>query len=307
MSLPKKELMVNRLTRDPHSPEYAYQTLAYLQIIWESRSASEYRWQEALEDARQNHIYSKLPLDSDEKYQSLDDMLKAEFGVEVEESQRTVVYHSEQPPATPALPTAPQREIVVPDGQQKTFDILRTASELAHPQYGAWLYDTWAIHNDDYFDNELHVIPIHFGLTPHGAKLGLCSNQEPLRRITIHQSLLEPSSDKPWQLLTLGERFASDVLLHEMIHQVIFQRHGHDGNVEGQGNSSHNNTFWCAEVNRIAPMLGLPANAALTRRKRIDGKPKWVVDDGMMTRGELSSWPHSATSEAFYRGEVDSR
>lgn len=178
------------------------------------------------------------------------------------------------------------------------FDILREASELSHPGYGAWLFDTWAAHNDLYFGGQLAVIPIIWGLLPHGAALGLFSSSP--RRITLHLSLVNPSSDA-WRLgKMLGVKFASDVLLHEMMHQHIFER-------DGKSTEGHNNQQWADEINRIAPLLGLPANAQPVKQRRIKadgtkgkGKVAWVAEEGKMLRLEMATWPHSQRPAEYY-------
>ncbi len=191
------------------------------------------------------------------------------------------------------------------------FTLLRQASELSHPRYGAWLFDTWEGHNQAYFAGKLEVIPIIWGLTPHGHTLGYFSPTIP--RITLHESLVSPQGDAWGIRRILGERFASDVLLHEMIHQSIHQRLGHDGCGERKPGwcTSHNNPHWVAEVNRIAPLLGLRANAVVIRQARVKepgapgkGKVTWYTPDGYMTRDELSHWPHSVRPDGYYEPEA---
>lgn len=175
--------------------------------------------------------------------------------------------------------------------------------------FDRWAYDEWERHNNAYFDGKLEVGPIFWGLTPYGNCIG---NHAGWRNtITLHQCLIEWSIT--WQGGLSGrERIASDVLLHEMIHQSVYQRLGHSGCPENDGKrnacSSHNNEHWAAEVNRIAPLLGLPATAAQVRQKRVkpDGEPgkgkvTWYTPAGMMTRAELSSWPHSMRAKDYYR------
>lgn len=198
------------------------------------------------------------------------------------------------------------RETLTVNSQSARFDILRTAAQLEYGNHvGGWLYNTWQAHNQHYFEGMLQVIPIHFGLTPHGGSLGRFEHTEEYRRITIHKSLLDPSDDA-WQILSLlGERFASDVLLHEMIHQAIDELGNRSD--EDLNYSSHNCSAWVWEVNRIAPMLGLEVKAAVARRRRISGKIKQITPDNSMSLDELSRFPHSVTQEAFYRGETGKR
>lgn len=193
--------------------------------------------------------------------------------------------------------------------QKEKFELLSMASEIAHPGYGAWLFDTWHAHNVTYFSGALDVIPIIWGLTPHGHTLGHFSLD--IVRITLHTSLLQPK-DRAWGIARiLGPKFASDVMLHEMIHQAIHQRTGTNGAGPCAAHTSHNNPAWVAEVNRIAPLLGLPANAAMTTQKRVkpDGKPgngkvTWYTEPGCMTRLELSRWPYLSRPFGYYEPEA---
>lgn len=191
------------------------------------------------------------------------------------------------------------------------FELLKAAARLEYGEHiGAWAYDTWRELNARYFAGELEVIPITFGLTAHGRALGFCSPAYPpypLGRIVLHASLLEPGENSnPWQILPLlGKRFASDVLLHEMVHQHIYAR-GVDGT--GLWYSSHNNEHWCKEVNRLAGLLELDApRAQVVKRKRIDNSVKWKEDEGCMALKDISTFPHSFTSEAYYRNESEAR
>lgn len=198
------------------------------------------------------------------------------------------------------------------------FHILKQASEITFGQYGIWLFDTWQSHNERYFDNQLDVIPLTFGLLPHGAKLGVYHNRadDGYDLITLHHSLLNPTGNA-WQILPLlGKRFASDVLLHEMMHQAIYQQYGHNGEPLNTsfGSSSHNNPAWCDEINRLSPMLGLSCKAQIIKRQRVvnpdTGKKttlEWVVQDGHLDRTQLGSFPHCVTPEAYYKGESDNR
>lgn len=180
------------------------------------------------------------------------------------------------------------------------FNILRTAADLMWPLDGAWSYDTWQAHNEAYFEGRLEVGGILWGLTPHGHALG--HHNGLYNVITLHESLLRPSSSNPWNMGDqLGLSLASDVLLHEMIHQAIEQQYGSSGRELSPGrNSSHNNPYWVAEVNRLAPLFGLPATAQVVKQRRIEGKVKWAEQDGYMSRSELSTWPYSVRPQGYY-------
>jgi hypothetical protein len=175
------------------------------------------------------------------------------------------------------------------------LDILKRAAAISDPGYGVWAYETWVSHNALYFNGELRPCPIQWGLTPHGHSLGYFSPD--LVRITLHTSLVVPRSDAWHMRDLLGPKIASDVLLHEMIHQYVYQVNGHDGG----GTSCHNNDCWAAEVNRIAAILGLPSNARMVKQRRVDGsKPRWLPVDGCMSLTELSRWPYLSRPDGYY-------
>lgn len=172
--------------------------------------------------------------------------------------------------------------------------------------FDRWAYDEWERLNHAYFDNTLEVGQITWGLTAYGRCIGLHSGWR--NHITLHQSLIE--RDENWQGGIRGrERIASDVLLHEMIHQSIHQRLGHSGCGDNTGGcTSHNNAEWVSEINRIAPLLDLPANAAVIKQKRVKapgasgkGKVVWYVEPGKMDRGQLSQFPHCMRPAGYYQ------
>ena len=184
------------------------------------------------------------------------------------------------------------------------LELLKKAARISDLGCNEWAYEKWEELNRAHFDNRLKVGAIHWGLTPHGHALGFynaTSNQ-----ITLHLSLMSPKGDAWGMSHLLGEKFALDVLLHEMIHQSNRQQ-GYDGK------DAHNCEPWCQEINRIAPALGLKPNAAPIRQRRIkepgqtegNGKVTWVVQPGMMTRKELASWPHSVRPDGYYEKEAE--
>lgn len=182
------------------------------------------------------------------------------------------------------------------------FDILREAAELSHPGFGTWLFDTWAHHNNRYFGDKLDVIPLIWGLTPHGHALGFYDPE--FKRIVLHTSLLNPSGDAWGIARILGQRFAGDVLLHEMMHQHIHQRDG--GHPHG-----HNHPQWADEINRVARLVGLPDNAQPIKQKRVKvegakgkGKVMWVAEPDMMTWREMASWPQSTRPHGYYESDA---
>lgn len=70
--------------KDPHSRQYAIQTLALIKRIWDSKKAYEHEFEEALERAEKYQIW--VPL----KYASIDDMLQAEIGTDKQSAREKV-------------------------------------------------------------------------------------------------------------------------------------------------------------------------------------------------------------------------
>lgn len=167
---------------------------------------------------------------------------------------------------------------------------LWVASTVFFGKAGQWVQDTWVSHNEAYFGSRLTPLPILFGLTPHGGCLGHYSHG---KSITLHTSLLRRDSDA-WQLTgLLGERYASDVLLHEMVHQRLWE-------IGYRGAESHECAEWCDEITRISPLIGLDCKAKLIKRKRVDGRQLRIPDAGYMTQAQISTWPHSMRPRNYY-------
>jgi len=182
---------------------------------------------------------------------------------------------------------------------------LRTAATTFFNGLGGWSYDKWEELNNLYFDGKLEAGSIIWGLTPHGHYLGAYSPMD--NQITLHTSLVEPKSDSPWNMGSLlGEKFAEDVLLHEMIHQYLRQIKNYTGK------ESHNCEEWCEGIVRISKLMGIEIKAKPVRQKRIRqpgqktgaGKVQWVVEEGHMNRKEIASFPHSIRPTGFYEKET---
>jgi hypothetical protein len=151
---------------------------------------------------------------------------------------------------------------------------------------GQWAADTWEELNGAYFGGTIPYHGIVWGLTPHGSRLGHTSEGG---RITLHPALLDPANGMVWDQPSAlyGNRYARDVLLHEMVH--VGGAHG------------HNSQAWCDEVVRITPLLGLPpVQAEPVKPRRISGKVKRQAQDGYLDRKALASWPHSLRPADYY-------
>lgn len=183
---------------------------------------------------------------------------------------------------------------------ESDFEILRKAAVVSDWGHGAWAYDTWAELNHRLFDGRLKVGGVFWGLTIHGRYLGY---YEPHRNgITLHPSLVKPSAN-PWGMRKLlGEKFATDVLIHEMMHQYNFQI---DGTCRVNG-ESHNQPLWCDLINVMVPKLGLKTDmkAAVVKQRRVGGKVTWIPRPGFMSRIQLATFPDPFRPAGFYEAET---
>jgi hypothetical protein len=187
----------------------------------------------------------------------------------------------------------------------------RAALENLWTDAGAWVAETWAQLNRQCFDGKLRYQGVVFGLTPHANHLGhtyLSGVGIPAGRITLHSSLLDPRSATVWGMSAseMGDRFASDVLLHEMIHAWILQTGRHDPE-ERRKRGTHNNEPWCAEVTRIAPLIDLGnIDAQVIKARRVpDAEGKLTIitkdaPDGFLGQGEIARFPHSLRPAGYY-------
>lgn len=74
--------------KDPRSVEYAWQLTDKIRRYYESKSLSEQRWRETLDEAERNRIFERVP--PDKPYGSMDALLQAEIGVGVRQSVENV-------------------------------------------------------------------------------------------------------------------------------------------------------------------------------------------------------------------------
>jgi hypothetical protein len=218
----------------------------------------------------------------------------------------------------------------------KALDLI---ADYYNPRYGRWAYRAFDAINASFFEGRLSRPLIQWALTAHGACLGLTRHRylvglpdetalwgRPV--ITLHPSIMDPWVPKrhrlrlkgPWAIdwNWFGPLYAFDVLLHESIH--VAQRALY-GPAENKGESSHNCPSWIAEVNRLAPLLGMErVEAGLNRPRRVPipgqltrrGKPKTKVkrvDEGNIPLSVHSRFPDAlrvffGTADAYYRAKV---
>lgn len=170
----------------------------------------------------------------------------------------------------------------------------RFALERLWGEAGTWVADTWPDLVARCFDGSLPYGGVVWGLTPHGHHLGHTSAAT--GRITLHPALLDPQDEEVWSVpeAVLGVRYASDVLLHEMVHvRLLGVPHGPDG--------PHNTEAWCEEIMRITPLLGLArVTAEPVKPRRINGKVTRAARDGYLSRDAIARWPHTLRSPSYY-------
>jgi hypothetical protein len=169
---------------------------------------------------------------------------------------------------------------------------------------GLWAYEAFEFINATYFDGKLPWPFIQWGLTPHGHCLGFTQSSDDPPVITLHPSVLGGTEkEDPWSVPPpwLGACYAFDVLLHETMHVSVAYLLG---GWRDKGHTSHNNTAWIAEVNRLAPLLGLHGvQAAMKKPKRLPipglttktGKPATKVvrvTDGNVPHGAVATFPY---------------
>lgn len=198
------------------------------------------------------------------------------------------------------------------------IDAVKLVAHRYNGKRGEFSYAAFDHINQAFFDGELPLPLILWHITPYGRCIGYTRPMTELPIIVLHPSLLGGSdvTKNPWDAPAeqLGLALVYDVLLHECIHVSVQHKYGgwHD-----KGQTSHNNTAWIAEVNRIAQILGFDrfkAGMSKARRKPIPGeytktgKPETKVvrdtPDDCVDFGDVASFPHPSRAviqPEFYR------
>jgi hypothetical protein len=163
-----------------------------------------------------------------------------------------------------------------------TFDdMLRFATEAWGP-LGANTVRMWSLYNERYFGGALKPIPLVITQTmPFGRRIAFCSHScnGGGRTITVnvpgaHEKLLADNG----------------TLLHEMIHQFLFER--------GES-AGHDSDGWRRELMRLHKAItGHEIWAGQSRTARQNGKIVRINKpdaDGTvsLTQGKIARWPHS--------------
>jgi hypothetical protein len=179
----------------------------------------------------------------------------------------------------------------------------RAVARHYHGARGVWVYKAFDWVNETLHAGRLPYPLIVLGLTAHGRCLGW--TRSPIAEAKPPTILLHPSiwggteKEDPWRIPQeiLGSRYAFDVLIHEAIHISVNYLLG--GAADGE--SSHNNPAWIAEVNRIAPLVGLDGvQAAMSKVKR-EGKKVRRVSEGTIPFFAAATFPYGVRR---FRGEL---
>ncbi|MCS3613092.1 hypothetical protein [Salinibacter ruber] len=203
--------------------------------------------------------------------------------------------------------------------------------------------------NEMYFGRQMRPVGIQFGLTEFGREAGSWRGREGM--ITLHRSLVGSAGDSwtedpqteasrtedpqtegsrteaPWtEAEKLGERYARDVLLHQvLLHQMVHQYVCEVRQISGQearlnspqggngadGGSPHNCPSWVAEINRLMEEMDVGCRACVINQRRIEGDVRWAPPEGfppsgyegLTEIGQLARWPHSARPAGYYTSD----
>jgi hypothetical protein len=165
-------------------------------------------------------------------------------------------------------------------------DMERFALEAWGP-FGRRIVEQWCDFNARYFGGALRPVPLVLHHTqPFGKRIAFCSyapaDPDTLRPQGRTITLNVPSRHK--RLLA-----DNDTLLHEMIHQYLFER----GEAAG-----HDSAGWRREIMRLnREITGQDIWAGRSKTGRRDGKVVRFNEPGpaaqaSLTQGEIARWPH---------------
>jgi hypothetical protein len=162
---------------------------------------------------------------------------------------------------------------------------IREVAESAFGLPGGHLVDLWEQYNRLFFGGELQPILITrsrvfaWGRCIGWTRVKTCEN-DPYRQIQVKQFHYQVCPEQ------------REVLLHEMVHQCLFER--------GQ-NPKHDGQPWCDEIMRISRLLGRPIWAGKytviregkdTRRGN-KAAPAELADLRALNQKEIAGWPYS--------------
>jgi hypothetical protein len=159
----------------------------------------------------------------------------------------------------------------------RTLADYRQAAQILWGEAGAWSVDEYQRLNDLCWGGSLPPVPVVIGLVAYGRCLGLVRPQGGwggLPRISLASNHFQD-----------GSAAVADTILHEMLHiHLLFN--GLCGD--------HNGRPWCAEVERLSPLvLGMEVQARPVQPRRVNGRNVRLAVPGHLSRKALATWPHS--------------
>lgn len=175
------------------------------------------------------------------------------------------------------------------------FDVFKATGIKKYGDAGAWVYDEWKKLNATFFHGKNKIGEIIWGKAPQNRNMGYYLVDENL--ICLNKSLMRPiypTGGLRWEIHRMNKKIASDVLLHEMIHQTVHQSGG------WVGETSHNNEKFVGEINRIAKLLGLNIKARVLDEKIINNRIRRVDKTGYLSYNELYDFPYSSRPNNYY-------
>jgi hypothetical protein len=170
-------------------------------------------------------------------------------------------------------------------------DMHRFARE-AWGMFGNALVERWAEFNRRYFEGVLRPVPLVLTHTqPFGKRLAFCS-YAPTERMIPHGRTITLNVPKSYRRLLAD----NNTLLHEMIHQHLFER----GEAPG-----HESEGWRREIMRLHKQITgadiWAGRSKTVRRKDGNGGSSFVVrinvphpitGEASLTQGQIARWPH---------------
>jgi hypothetical protein len=293
-----------RQDKQPGSVEWCYQTLDLLKTRAERAENTWESFQEVVREIEATQAWNVIPPDN--PYGSLEALLKAELGRTLDQV-RSVKRVAILAPQTHQQTSVPVLHTTTSNNTLDVDEMARIVARHYHGKRGQWAYEAFDYINATYFGSALPTPLIVWALTPHGGCLGLTRNSQGHHpAVALHPSLLGSTQDAPWGVPShlLGITYAFDVLLHECMHINVDYILG-----GSTGETSHNCAEWIAEVNRIAPLIGLPdiaASRTVVRRVAIeDAQPTPSgkqptrtkrVNDGNVPMKAIASFPYGVRS-----------
>ena len=175
----------------------------------------------------------------------------------------------------------------------------RAALENLWGDAGIWVADTWTEHNRAHFSGRLRYHGVVWGLTPHGAQPW--AHVQPRRAHHPAPGATRPTRRRLGIEGTprrLGMRYASDVLLHEMVHVALFARRCRQRRTAPAPQHRASGAPRSTESHRhsVCPRSRPPGETAASRRQGASG----AHSTGTCRGTPSHRWPHTIRPTAYY-------